>query len=122
MTLLDPVNVEIVEKDVVAFGGTDGVQGIIVDYPPLKTAGLVDSLADWDQRRPLTGLGLGPGDGRQAVLVAVRLVDVTRPGHVSGVVLHTDAGAQTFRQTVLAEPPGALCTVAEVDSTLDWVP
>ncbi|MFB9314879.1 hypothetical protein [Nocardioides plantarum] len=115
-------NLEVVERAVVRFTGRATVQGIVQDYPPLKTAGLADSLADWDSRRDLPGLVLGPDDGQQAVLVAVRLADPTRPGHLVGVSLRADGGSTSYAQPVLIEPHGALCTVAEYDSTLDWVP
>ena len=121
-TLRGAVNLEVVERAVVRFTGRAGVQGIVQDYPPLKTAGLADSLADWASRRDLPGLRVGPGDGQQAVLVAVRLADPTQPGHLVGVDLETDAGSTPYAQPVLIEPHGALCTVAEYDSTLDWVP
>lgn len=126
LTLVDvdlegALNREVIERDVVRFTGRAGVQGIIRDYPPLKTARLVDSLADWDQRGPLAGIGLGPDDEQQAVLVAIRLSDPSVSGHLDGVRLRSDGGEQAFAQSMLVEPPGALCTVSEVERTLDWV-
>lgn len=120
-TLDSPVNLRVLERDVVRFTGRSTVQGIVLDYPPLKTAGLADSLADWDARRPLAGLGLDTADGQQAVLVAVRLADPRRPGHLRGVTLTTDRGETAYAQPVLVKPHGEPCTVADYDSTLDWV-
>ena len=122
VSLVDPVNVEVVERDVVRFTGRSTISGIIRDYPPLKNAGLADSLADWETRRPLAGLEVGPADEQQAVLVAVRLTDPHTQGHVSGVVLHDSAGDTSYAQPVLVVPPGEICTVADYDGTLAWVP
>ncbi|WP_148614727.1 hypothetical protein [Nocardioides rubriscoriae] len=121
-TLEEAVNLDVVERAVVQFTGRAGVQGIVLDYPPLKTAGLADSLARWEDRRALPGLTLGPDDGQQAVLVAVRLHDPATPGHLVGVRLTTDAGVRVYAQPVLVKPPGEICTVADYDGTLDWVP
>jgi hypothetical protein len=122
--LVDPVNLEVIESSVVAFSGRAGLQGIVQDYPPLPNAGLADSLADWSERRPLAGHQVGPDAPQQAVLVALRLSDATRPGHLDGVRLtYADGAAPTeMVQPVLVEPHDALCTVDEVDSTLEWVP
>lgn len=122
VALQQAVNLEVIERDVVRFAGRSTVQGIIQDYPPLKNAGLADSLADWDARRPLAGLALTPDDGQQAVLVAVQLSDPTTPGHLDGVTLTSDAGETAYAQPLLVVPHGALCTVDAYDSTLAWVP
>lgn len=125
-TMIEAVNLEIVERAVTAFGGNPTVSGIIRDYPPLKNAGLVDSLADWDLRRPLPGLLLEPEDGQQAILVALRLVDPTQSGHLNGITLASSvagaASTQDYLQPVLVEPHEAICTVDELDSTLEWAP
>ncbi|GAA5152902.1 hypothetical protein GCM10023340_34010 [Nocardioides marinquilinus] len=122
--LIDAVNLEVVESSVVAFSGRAGLQGIVQDYPPLPNAGLADSLADWSERRPLAGHQVAADAPQQAVLVALRLVDATRPGHLDGVRLTyaDDAAPTEMVQPVLVEPHDALCTIAEVDGTLAWVP
>ena len=118
------VNLEVVERDVVRFTGNPTISGIVLDYPPMKNAGLADSLADWDQRRPLRGAEIGPRHGQQAVLVAVRLDDPSQPGHVVGTtVTSSDAeGTTSFTQPVLVKPHGTLCTVRDYDETLTWAP
>jgi len=126
VALLDAVNLSIVEQAVTGFTGNPEVQGVIRDYPPLKTAGLVDSLADWDQRRPLSGLALTATDGQQAVLVALRLDDPTLSGRLVGVTLTSEVAGtvltQEIEQPVLVQPPGAVCTFDDVDATREWVP
>ncbi len=122
------VNLEVVERDVVRFTGNPTISGIVLDYPPMKNAGLADSLADWDQRRPLRGAEIGPRHGQQAVLVAVRLDDPSQPGHVVGTTVTSagsgsGSGATTaFTQPVLVKPHGTLCTVRDYDETLAWAP
>ncbi len=91
VALEDAANLEVVETDTVAFSGNPTIRGIILDYPPMKNAGLADSLADWGQRRPLVGRTLTPADGLQAVLVVVRLADPASPGHLTGVALEASA-------------------------------
>jgi hypothetical protein len=119
--LEDADNLEIVESDTVAFSGNPTVRGIILDYPPMKNAGLADSLADWDQRRALVGRTLTPADGLQAVLVAVRLSDPASPGHLTGVALEASAEGRTYPQPVLVKPHGEPCTVDDIASTRSWL-
>ena len=73
--LTDADNVEVEQTFTVAFSGIPSVRGVILDYPPMKNAGLADSLADWDQRQPLEGRTITADDGQQAILVVVRLSD-----------------------------------------------
>ncbi len=128
VTLDRSVNLDVVERDVVRFTGSPTISGIVLDYPPLEKAGLADSLADWAARRALRGAQVGPRRGLQAVLVAVRLHDPTRPGHLDGAtVASTDTGSTatrstTFAQPVLINPHGTLCTVSDYDGTLAWAP
>jgi len=120
-----PVNLEVVEEAVVAFAGRAEVQGVITDYPPAPNADLADSLARWADRRPLDGLRLAPDDGQQGVLVALRLRDPSRSGHLDGVTVTSsvdgEAAARTYVQPLLVEPHGQLCTVTDVDATREWV-
>lgn len=125
VALVDAVGLDPVEEAVVDYSGAAGVQGVILDYPPLEHAGLVDSLADWDSRRPLVGARLRPADGEQAVLVAVRLADADSSGRVRGVrlTLRTRGGGSRtvpWEQLVLVQPPEQLCTVEVVASTTEW--
>ncbi len=126
VALIGAVNLQIVEKAVTSFTGNPEVRGIIRDYPPLKTAGLADSLADWADRRPLSDLVLEPEDGPQAILVALRLIDFEESGHLTGVELSSRGSAgttsQDYLQPVLVEPPGALCTIDEIEATRAWTP
>jgi hypothetical protein len=119
----DATNLEIVEASAVAFSGGATAHGIILDYPPLKNAGIADSLADWDSRQPLAGAELRAADGRQAILVAVRLTDPESAGSITGVTLtSTEDGEEATRrwsQPVLAKPPGDLCTVDDFASPAD---
>jgi hypothetical protein len=116
-------NLDVVETDTVAFSGSSTVRGIILDYPPMKNAGLADSLADWDKREPLEGRELTPDDGQQAVLVVVRLSDTTSPGHLTGVELSTtpEDDARSYPQPVLVKPHGEPCTVDDIASTHSWI-
>ncbi|HWI42750.1 MAG TPA: hypothetical protein VNS81_03985 [Nocardioides sp.] len=122
--LLGERNLAIIEASAVPFSGSPQVHGIIRDYPPKKNAGIADSLADWDTRRPLAGLRIGPADGQQAVLVAVRLVDARSPGRVKGVRVSTRAADGTrqdeLAQPVLVLPHSGRCDVAAYDSTTAW--
>jgi hypothetical protein len=122
--LIDPVNVAVIEASALASTGNPQVQGIVREYPPVEKAGLVHALADWETRRPLVELVIRPEDGRQAVLVAVRLVDPTQPGHLRGIRI-TSTGAGKARdddllQPVLLLPHGSRCDVAAYDSTTEW--
>lgn len=121
----DPANLQNVGQAVVAFGGRSEVQGVTTDYPPGPQRRPRDSLARWDERRSLPGLRLTSADGQQAVLVALRLTDPSRLGHLHGVTLDSTEGGEarsvTFEQPLLVEPPGRLCTVEDVDATREWV-
>ena len=119
--LRDAENLDVVETDTVAFSGNPSIRGIILDYPPMKNAGLADSLADWDERRPLVGRTLSPADGLQAVLVVVRLTDPSAPGHLTGVALQATAEGRTYPQPVLVKPHGEPCTVDDIASTRSWL-
>ncbi len=117
-------NLEVIEDSVTEFRGPEGMQGVVLEYPPLANASFIDALGDWDSRRPLTGLVVRPRDGRQAVLIAVRLADPSKPGHVRGVTIkaRTSAGPRTMRweQLVLALPDGGTCTDEAVAETTEW--
>lgn len=119
----DATNLEVVEAVTVAFAGRSTVSGIVLDYPPLKKAGLADSLADWGSREPLAGRALTAADGQQAVMVAVRLTEPTEAGSLTGVTLsYTEGDEETSRhwsQPVLAKPPGEPCTVDDFATTSD---
>ena len=123
VTLRDDHNLEVVETSTVAFGGQPTAQGVILDYPPLKSAGIADSLADWDERQPLPAT-ITPGEGLHAVLVAVRLVEPASTGWLTGVTLdYSSAGEDesvTWTQQVLVEPPEEVCTIDDVDATREW--
>ncbi len=122
--LVDPANIEIVERSVVGYSGPIQLQGVVLDYPPLENAGIADALADWETRRPLEGLTVTPADGKQAVLVAVRLVDPGSPGHLRGV--HVDGTRDDYdddlswEQLLLVVPAGELCTIDRVAATTEW--
>jgi hypothetical protein len=120
--LVKSVNLEVIESDVVRFTGNPRINGVILNYPPLKDAGLADGLADWDERTPLAGRTLTPKDGQQAVLVALRLIDPTRNGHLDGVRLDDSAGVENYVQPVLVKPPGTICKVADYAGTTRWAP
>ena len=45
------------------FAGRSTIQGVVQDYPPLKKAGLADSLADWETTAPLGGAASAPTTG-----------------------------------------------------------
>jgi hypothetical protein len=122
VSLVGAVNLQVIESDVVPFTGNPTVHGVIWNYPPLKNAGLADGLADWDDRQPLAGRALSPRDGQQAVLVALRLTDPSRAGHLDGVRLEDSAGGTDFVQPVLVKPPGTRCTVTDYASTTAWAP
>ena len=121
--LQNVVNLEVIETDTVAFSGSPTVRGIILDYPPMKNAGLADSLADWDQRKPLEGRHLSAADGQTAVLVVLRLSDPGTPGHLSGVQLDTSPsdGSRVYPQPVLVKPHGEPCTTDDIASTKSWI-
>ena len=123
VTLRDVRNLEIVESSTVSFGGQPTAQGIVLDYPPLKKAGIADSYADWNLRQQLPGT-VTADDGLQAMLVAVRLVDPTSSGRLTGVTLsYVEAGeehTQEWTQQVLVEPTDVICTVDEVAATREW--
>jgi len=121
--LRDEQNLEVVESSTVAFGGQPTAQGIVLDYPPLKKAGIADSHADWDTRHQLPGT-VTADDGLQAMLVAVRLVDPARAGRLTGVTLtYLEEGeerSEEWTQQVLVEPPEDICTVDDVAATREW--
>lgn len=117
-----PVNLQVIESDVVRFTGNPAIHGVIWNYPPLKDAGLADSLADWADRKPLAGHVLRPADGQQAILVALRLIDPTRSGHLDGVRLDDSAGGKDYVQPVLVKPPGTRCTLDDYAATTRWAP
>lgn len=121
-SLVRAVNLEIIESDVVRFTGNAHVRGVIWNYPPLKDAGVADGLADWDQRRPLAGRTVTARDGQQAILVALRLTDPSRSGHLDGVRLDDSAGGRDFAQPVLVKPHGTTCTVADYADAASWAP
>ena len=116
-------NLEVVEDSAVGYRGPDDLQGVVDEYPPPSTS-FIAALADWEARRPATGLVTRPRDGRQAVLVAVRLEDSGKPGHVRGVTIkaRTPSGPRTigWEQLVLALPHGEACTPEVVADTIEW--
>ena len=124
ITLDGPENLEVIEDSVADFGGPEGLQGVVLEYPPRANASFVDGLADWDSRRPLVGLVVRPHDGLQAVLVAVRLKDPDKAGHVRGVTIAagTSEGPRTleWEQLVLILPDGETCTDETVAETTEW--
>jgi hypothetical protein len=113
-------NLEVLKTYTVAFTGSPTVRGVILDYPPMKNAGLADSLADWDQRQPLVGRRLSAEDGQQAVLVVLRLSDAATPGHLTGVSLAATTGDRDYPQPLLIKPHGRPCTVDDIASTKSW--
>lgn len=123
VALEDPVNLEVVEGAVTGYRGPPELQGVLVEYPP-RTVSYLEGLADWERRRPLAGLMIRPREGRQVVLVAVRLAEPDRPGHLRGVTLRarTRAGPRTigWEQLVLAVPAGEACTPEVVAGTTEW--
>lgn len=123
VTLRDGHNLKVVEASTVAWGGQPTAQGIVLDYPPLKTAGIADDKADWDERRPLPS-NVSSDDGLRAMLVAIRLVDPATAGRLTGVTLtYLVAGeehSEEWTQQVLVEPPEDICTVDEVAATREW--
>ena len=74
VALDDPENVEVIEAAVADYRGPDDLQGVLLEYPP-RSVSFLEGLADWDMRRPIAGLVVRPRDGRQVVLVALRLED-----------------------------------------------
>lgn len=116
-------NLEVVESSAVAFGGQPTAKGIILDYPPLKNAGVADSLADWDQRRQLP-VSVTADEGLQAMLVAVRLVEPADTGRLTGVTLDYELAGEehsvSWTQQVLVEPHDDVCTIDDVDATREW--
>jgi len=123
VTLRGAQNLEIVESSAVAWGGQPGLQGIVVDYPPLKKAGIADGNADWDERQQLP-VTVSTEDGLQAMLVAVRLVEPGDAGRLTGVTLDYQEAGQThtlsFTQQVLVEPHDEICTVDDGAATREW--
>jgi hypothetical protein len=116
-------NLDVVEADTVRFTGQPTVQGVILDYPPLKNAGIADSLADWDERQPFEGRRLSAADGQQAVLVVLRLSDATTSGHLLAVRLAYDDGSPRVRampQPLLVKPHGRPCTVDDIAAAHSW--
>ncbi len=118
------LNLEVVDAAAVPFAGTPGTQGVILDYPPRKDAGVADGLAQWEDRRPLAGLTVRPRDGEQALLVALRLADATTLGHLTGTSVSTRTGRGTqvtgYAQPLLVKPPGSPCRVDDPDEVADW--
>jgi hypothetical protein len=114
-------NLDVIHTYTVAFSGSPTVRGVILDYPPMKNAGLADSLADWDQRQPLAGRELTADDGQQAVLVVLRLSDAGAPGHLTGVSLAATTGDHDYPQPLLIKPHGEPCTVDDIASTKSWI-
>jgi hypothetical protein len=116
-------NLDVVEEVVVDYRGPEDLQGFVVEYPP-RTTSFIAGLTDWDTRVPLVGAVLGPRDGRQAVLIAVRLADPDQPGHVRGVTIETRtaAGPRTlgWEQLVLVLPHRDACTSEVVAGTTEW--
>ncbi|WP_322936522.1 hypothetical protein [Nocardioides bizhenqiangii] len=116
-------NLKVIEESVLDYRGPDDLQGVVDEYPPASTS-FISALADWETRRPATGLVVRPRDGKQAVLVAVRLEDPGQPGHVRGVTIRarTPAGPRTWawEQLVLAVPDGEACTPDVVAETTEW--
>jgi len=124
VSLDDPQNLEVVEDSVVDYRGPEQLQGVVLDYPPRANASFIDALTDWESRQPLAGLEVRPRDGQQAVLVAVRLADPSKSGHVRGVTIkaRTASGPRTlgWEQLVLALPDGETCTTKAVAETTEW--
>jgi len=124
VALDEPQNLEVVEDSVVDYRGPEQLQGVVLDYPPRANASFIDALTDWESRQPLAGLVVRPRDGQQAVLVAVRLVDPTKSGHVRGVTIkaRSASGPRTlgWEQLVLALPDGDTCTDEAVAETTEW--
>ncbi|VXB70277.1 hypothetical protein [Nocardioides sp. AX2bis] len=124
VALVDGLNLEVVDAVAVPFAGTPGTQGVVLDYPPRKDAGLVDGLARWEDRRPLDDLRLRPRDGEQALLVALRLSDPTTLGHLTGtsVGTRTDRGVTVTEhpQPLLVKPHDQPCRVDDPDEVADW--
>jgi len=116
-------NLEVVEASTVGFTGQASAKGIVLDYPPLKNAGIADSYADWDERLGLPGT-VTAADGLQAMLVAVRLSEPTEAGRLTGVTLDYSEGGEAhtldWTHQVLVEPPGEVCTVDDVAGTREW--
>ena len=123
VALDDPENVEVIEAAVADYRGPEDLQGVLLEYPP-RSVSFLEGLADWDMRRPIAGLVVRPRDGRQVVLVALRLEDPGKPGHVRGVTIkaRTSAGPRTmsWEQLVLAVPHAETCTVEAVAETTEW--
>ncbi len=118
-----PENVEVIEASVADYRGPDDLQGVLLEYPP-RSVSFLEGLADWETRRPIAGFVARPTDGRQVVLVAIRLEDPEQPGHVRGVTIRarTSAGPRTlgWEQLVLALPRGQTCTSEAVAETTEW--
>ncbi len=123
VSLDDAVNLEVVEDVVAPYRGPDDLQGVVADYPPGASTSFIEGLTDWNSRRTLTGLTLHPDDGKQAVLVAVRLTEPDRPAHVRGVTISADtpAGPRLYgwEQLVLVLPDGK-CSDEVVAETTAW--
>ena len=122
--LIDPVNVDVIEGSVVDYTGPLGLQGVVLDYPPLKNVGVADYLGDWETRRAIPGLQVTRADGKQAVLVAIGLVDPAEDGHLRGVrLLGTSDGHaddRSWEQLALLVPHDQLCTVERIVATREW--
>ncbi len=122
--LLDSANLEVVERSVVGFTGPIDLQGVVLDYPPLENAGLADALADWDTRQPLVDRVIHPSNGKQAMLLAVRLIDGTRPARLKGVQVRTKSSvgfrAIAFEQLLLVLPEKEVCSIKAVAATTEW--
>lgn len=123
VVLEDPENMEVIEDTVAAYRGPEDLQAVLLEFPP-RSVSFLEGLADWESRRPLAGLTIRPHDGRQVVLIAVRLEDTSRPGHVRGVSIEaqTPAGRRMigWEQFVLAMPRGGTCTDEAVAETTEW--
>lgn len=122
--LLESANLQVIERSIVEFTGPIDLQGVVLDYPPLENAGLADALADWDTREPLLDRVLYPRDGKQAMLLAVQLIDRTRPGRLKGVQVRTRSSigfrAIGFEQLLLVLPADDICTIEAVADTTEW--
>ncbi len=122
-TLADGLGLDVVGQWVVPYSGAPHAQGVVLDYPPLDNAGIADGLATWSDRRPTAGLQLRPDDGLQALLVALRLSDPDRLGHLAGTTVTSHSrgtSLTTYQQPLLIKPHGSPCTVDDPDEVADW--
>lgn len=124
VSVVGGANLKVVDAAAVPFAGAPGTQGVVLDYPPRENAGLVDGLARWEERRPIDGLTLRPGDGEQALLVALRLTDPTTLGHLTGTAVdsRTDRGPTVtdYAQPLLVKPHDQPCRVGDPDEVATW--